>query len=110
MTAVAAVVSAIDSSALENVVLSTTPYVVDDPLSDISGLLKQCGDLPLLAADPGLSTSSIVGLQPYGRGLVKEGVGAGGCCLASMLSSSGRITTTDILDEVERSYHEIIGK
>jgi NaMN:DMB phosphoribosyltransferase len=79
-------------------------------MSDISWLLKQSGDIPILAADPGLSASSILGLQPYGKGLVKEGVGAGGCCLASMLSSSGKVTTTDILNEVERSYYEIIGK
>ncbi len=110
MTAVAAIVSILDAPALENVVLSTTPYITEDPMSDISWLLKQCGDIPILAADPGLSHSSIVGLQPYGKGLVKEGVGAGGSCLASMLYSSGKTTTTDILDEIERSYVEIIGK
>ena len=109
MTAVAAVVSILDARALENVVLSTTPYVTEDPQSDLSWLLKQSGDIPVLAADPGLARSSIIGLQPYGKGLVKEGVGAGGSCLASMLRSSGKITTTDILNEVERSYHEIIG-
>lgn len=110
MTAVAATIAALDAHALENVVLSTTRYVTEDPTSDLAWLLKQSCDIPLLAADPGLSQSSIVGLQPYGKGLVKEGVGAGGCCLASMLSSSGRITTSDILKEVERSYEEIIGK
>ena len=110
MTAVSAIVSRLDAHALENVILSTTPYVTEDPLSDISWLLKQCGDIPILAADPGLSHSSIVGLQPYGKGLVKEGVGAGGSCLASMLYSSGKTTTTDILNEIERSYVEIIGK
>ena len=110
MTAVAAVVSILDARALEDVVLGTTPYVTEDPMSDLSWLLKQSGDIPIISADPGLSRSSIVGLQPYGKGLVKEGVGAGGSCLASMLSSSGETTTSDILDEVERSYKEIIGK
>ncbi len=69
----------------EQVAVGTTRWVAQDPTGDTVGLAKEVGGVPLLAADLSFATSCYQQLQAYDRGYVKEGVGAGGCSIASNL-------------------------
>jgi hypothetical protein len=41
--------------------------------------------------------------------MVKEGVGAGGVAIASMIKSRGSITKEALLGEIERNYELLVG-
>lgn len=69
----------------ENVVVGTTRWVADDPTGDTVGLAQLVGDVPLLATGLSFESSRHPQLQAYEQGYVKEGVGAGGCAIASSL-------------------------
>ena len=69
----------------KNVALGTTSYILDDPDSDIRELLCQMADVGGIAVDPGLARSRFPGLRAYSEGFVKEGVGAGGATISSMI-------------------------
>lgn len=69
----------------ENVVVGTTRWVAEDATGDTVGLAQLVGDVPLLATGLSFQTSRHPQLQAYEQGYVKEGVGAGGCAIASSL-------------------------
>ncbi|MGP1386935.1 MAG: nicotinate-nucleotide--dimethylbenzimidazole phosphoribosyltransferase [Thainema sp.] len=69
----------------ENVVVGTTRWVAEDPTGDTVGLTQLVGDVPLLATGLSFESSRHPQLQAYEQGYVKEGVGAGGCAIASSL-------------------------
>jgi uncharacterized protein (TIGR00303 family) len=104
MTAVLAVINAMQPKALENVAIGTTRWVTSDKNSDIQGLVKQFCDVPILASDLNFSKSKYPGLQIYETGLVKEGVGAGGSSIAAMAKTNGAVTKETLLEEIERNY------
>jgi NaMN:DMB phosphoribosyltransferase len=88
--AVAALLNSLGgAAALERVVLGTTRWVLNDPAADVAGLTADVSpDLPLLAVNLDFSASRHAPLRAYERCLVKEGVGAGGACLAALLSGA----------------------
>ena len=67
------------------VVVGTTRWVAEDFTGDTVGLAQLVGRVPLLAAQLNFSASRYRSLQAYEKGYVKEGVGAGGCAIASHL-------------------------
>ncbi len=69
----------------ENVVVGTTRWVANDPTGDTVGLAQLVGDVPLLATGLSFQSSRHPQLRAYEQGYVKEGVGAGGCAIASSL-------------------------
>jgi NaMN:DMB phosphoribosyltransferase len=44
----------------------------------------------------------------YEKGLVKEGVGAGGVSVAAFCQSKGSITCKSLFAEIERNYEKIM--
>ena len=104
MTAVLAVINALNPDVLCNVAIGTTRWVVSDPSSDISGIVAQIADVPILAADIDFAPSRFSGLQAYEQGIVKEGVGAGGSAIAAMAKVGGAVTKDMLLKEIERNY------
>ena len=54
--------------------------------------------------------SSKPGLQAFAKGFVKEGVGAGGISITSILKSKGRINGAFLLKAIEREYEAVIQK
>lgn len=68
-----------------NVVVGTTRWVAEDPTGDTVGLAATIGDVPLLATQLNFAESRYAQLRAYEQGYVKEGVGAGGCAIASHL-------------------------
>lgn len=90
----------------ENLAVGTTSYVVNDASANLLDAVGQTADIPVLAVDPGLGRSEIGGLRAFSEGFAKEGAGAGGSIIASMLKTG---TGPDkILGLVEKEYARII--
>jgi NaMN:DMB phosphoribosyltransferase len=83
----------------EQIVVGTTRWVVEDPTGDTVGLAQAVGSVPLIATKLNFSASRYLPLQAYERGYVKEGVGAGGACIAASLYQGW--TQTQLLNTIE---------
>ena len=70
----------------EQIVVGTTRWVAEDPTGSTVELAKIVGSVPLLATQLSFVSSRYPQLRAYEQGYVKEGVGAGGCCIAAHLS------------------------
>ncbi|NYB52010.1 MAG: TIGR00303 family protein [Methanobacteriaceae archaeon] len=105
MTAVCAFLKeAIDGFNFEDVSIATTIFVAKDETSDINYLARQIAPLNIFAVDPGFEKSDNPGLVNYTKGVVKEGVGAGGAMLAAILKG---ISVEDIRLKTEELCREI---
>jgi uncharacterized protein (TIGR00303 family) len=104
MTAVLAVVKALNPDVLCNVAVGTTRWVACDRSSDLKGIVAQISEVPILAADLDFGASRFEGLRAYEKGVVKEGVGAGGAAIAAMAKFEGAVTRDTLLREIERNY------
>ncbi len=109
MTAVLALINALEPEVLCNVAVGTTRWVTKDKMSDICGIVKQFCEVPVLAADLDFGPSKFPGLQIYETGLVKEGVGAGGASIAAMAKTGGGVNREILLKEIERNYALLMG-
>jgi uncharacterized protein (TIGR00303 family) len=109
MSAVLAVVNALEPDVLCNVAVGTTRWVAKDKSSDLKGIVTQFCNVPILAADLNFGKSRFPGLQIYETGLVKEGVGAGGASIAAMAKLGGAVTADLLLKEIERNYALLMG-
>lgn len=108
MGAVLAVVNALDRNVLDNLAIGTTRWIIEDKTSDLKGIIDQIADVPVLAADLDFNRSMFEGLKAYEKGVVKEGVGAGGAAIAAMIKSEGSITKETLLEEIERNYELLV--
>ncbi|MGD6806252.1 MAG: nicotinate mononucleotide-dependent phosphoribosyltransferase CobT [Candidatus Bathyarchaeia archaeon] len=108
MTAVLAVINALEPKALCNVAVGTTRWVAKDKSSDICGIVKQFSEVPIIAADLDFGSSQYPGLRIYETGLVKEGVGAGGASIAAMAKTGGAVDKQILLKEIERNYASLM--
>jgi uncharacterized protein (TIGR00303 family) len=110
MIAVAALLRELGGEAIfERVAIGTTRWVIDDPAADIAGLARDIsGSLILMAANLDFGTSRHLGLREYERGLVKEGVGAGGVCIVALLSSGLSIDALEC--EIDLAYDDLVGR
>jgi uncharacterized protein (TIGR00303 family) len=109
MTAVLAIINALNPEVLCNVAVGTTRWVAKDESSDLKGIVRQFCDVPVLAADLDFGPSRFPGLRTYETGLVKEGVGAGGASIAAMAKLGGAVTKDILLKEIERNYALLMG-
>jgi uncharacterized protein (TIGR00303 family) len=110
MTAVLAVVNALNARVLGKVAIGTTRWIVEDKTADLKGIVSQIADVPILAADLNFGNSKFSGLRAYEAGVVKEGVGVGGATIAAMTKSDGAITKETMLKEVERNYQQLVSQ
>jgi len=109
MGAILAIVKALNPHVLDNLAIGTTRWIMVDGTSDLEGIVAQIADVPILAADLDFSQSRFEGLRAYERGVVKEGVGAGGAAIAAMVKSEGSIAREVLLGEIERNYELLLG-
>jgi uncharacterized protein (TIGR00303 family) len=110
MTAVLAVVKGLAPDVLCNVAVGTTKWVAQDKSSDICGIVREIAEgVPVLAADLDFGDSKFDGLKAYEKGIVKEGVGAGGAAVAAMVATEGAVTRELLLGEIERNYALLMG-
>jgi uncharacterized protein (TIGR00303 family) len=108
MSAILAVVNALNPSVLGNVAIGTTRWIIADKTADLRGIVSQIADIPILAANLDFSKSKYDGLKAYEAGVVKEGVGVGGATIAAMAKSGGAITKETMLAEVEVNYERLV--
>jgi uncharacterized protein (TIGR00303 family) len=108
MTAIVAILKNMGKS-LKDLCIGTTSYVANDSSSDLRDLLSAIApQIPILSCELHLNQSSKPGLQAFAKGFVKEGVGAGGTCLATMIKSGGNITGTWLMKAIEKEYENFI--
>jgi uncharacterized protein (TIGR00303 family) len=108
MAAVLALVNSLNQDILDNLVIGTTRWILNDSNSDMDYLISNIADVPVLAADLNFSQSKYDGLKAYEAGVVKEGVGCGGASIAAMLKSNGRISKIKLTEEIEKNYAKLI--
>ncbi len=70
----------------EQIVVGTTRWVAEDPTGHTVELAQMVTKVPLLATQLSFATSRYAQLRAYEQGYVKEGMGAGGCCVAAHLT------------------------
>lgn len=92
----------------ENVAVGTTSYVVDDETANMVEIVTRVAGVPILAVDPGLGGSEIPGLRGFSQGYAKEGVGAGGSIIASMLKTGSG--AAEISGAIEAEYSRITSR
>jgi len=87
-----------------NLSIATTRFVAEDETSDINYISRQIADTPIFAVDPQFEKSQSDGLKNYLKGSVKEGVGAGGAMMASILKG---VSVDDIRMKTEQFCWEL---
>lgn len=85
--------------------IGTTSYITDDKSANFLDIIEQVGGVPSLSVDPKLENSKFPGLRAFSEGFAKEGVGAGGSIIASMLKSG--FAANSFLPKIEDEYHRL---
>lgn len=108
MLAVAALArAATGADVLRDVAVGTTRWVSRDPAADVRGLACEVDPgLPLLAIDLNFRTSRHPALWDYEAFLVKEGVGAGGACIAAHLATGA--SQGDLQAAIDAAYDPLL--
>ncbi len=104
MTAVLAFASKIGFND-ENTAIGTTSYITGDQSANFKSLVRDISDIPAISVNPGLKNSQYSGLRAFSEGFVKEGVGAGGSIISSMLKTGN--DSAKFLEIAEREYHRL---
>ncbi len=104
MTAVLAFASKIGFNQ-ENTAIGTTSYITDDKSANFKNLVSKISDIPAISVNPGLKNSQYAGLKAFSEGFAKEGVGAGGSIISSMLKTG--IDSAKFLEMAEKEYHRL---
>lgn len=104
MTAVLAFASKIGFNE-KNTAIGTTSYVSGDESANFKHLVSEIADIPAIAVNPHLENSKFPGLKAFSEGFAKEGVGAGGSIIASMLKT--RNDSSKFLELAEKEYARI---
>ncbi len=111
MTAILALIKSINSEILKNIAIGTTRWILSDKESDIKGIIDQINPkIPILGANLNFSGMNYDGLKAYEQGAVKEGVGAGGIVVSSILSKINQLNIKKIQKKINNNYHNLIKK
>ena len=89
----------------ENTAIGTTSYITDDDSANFTTLVKEIADIPAISVNPGLENSQYSGLKAFSEGFAKEGVGAGGSIISSMIKTGN--DSTKFLEIAEKEYHRL---
>jgi NaMN:DMB phosphoribosyltransferase len=104
MTAVLAFASKIGFNE-QNTAIGTTSYISDDSSANFKSLVSEIADIPAIAVNPRLENSKFSGLKAFSQGFAKEGVGAGGSIIASMIKTGNN--SAHFLTLYEKEYHRL---
>ena len=88
-----------------NTAIGCTSYIIDDKDARFLDTVKEIDDIAVLTIDPNLSDSQFYGLRSYAEGFVKEGAGAGGSLIASILKTGK--SSKHLLELIEKEYQRI---
>ena len=88
-----------------NTAIGTTSYIANDKSANFKNLVEKIADVLAISIDPGLNHSRYSGLRAFSEGFVKEGVGAGGSIISSMLKTGN--SSEKFLELVEKEYQRL---
>jgi len=89
----------------ENTVIGTTSYITNDDDANFKDLVQKIANIPIISVDPDLKNSRHSGLRAFSEGFAKEGVGAGGSIISSMLKTGN--DSGKFLKLVEEEYRRL---
>ena len=89
----------------DRVAIGTTSYIINDNNANFLETVKSISDIPVLSINPKLEESKFDGLRAYSEGFVKEGAGAGGTMIASLLKTG--MNSKKLLALIDREYSRI---
>ena len=89
----------------EKTAIGTTSYITHDETANFTSLVKEIADIPAISVNPGLENSKFSGLKAFSEGFAKEGVGAGGSIISSMVKTGN--DSTKFLEMAENEYHRL---
>jgi len=87
------------------VAIGTTSYITGDSNANLLEIVEAISDIPVLSVNPKLEDSKFDGLRAYSEGFVKEGAGAGGCMIASLLKTG--ISSKKLLALIDDEYTRV---
>lgn len=88
-----------------NTAIGTTCYITNDKTANFLQIISQITDIPVLVVNPKLEASKFEGIRAFSEGFAKEGVGAGGSLIASILKTG--TNSTKLLELIEKEYQRI---
>lgn len=88
-----------------NTAIGTTCYITNDKTANFLQIVSQITDIPILVINPKLENSKIEGIRAFSQGFAKEGVGAGGCMIASILKAE--TNSHKLLELIEKEYQRV---
>lgn len=95
----------------DKVVIGTTKYIFNDHNADFTNLVLSIdNNVGIVISDLHLIESTKLGLKAFANGFVKEGVGAGGVSIATMINANGKLNGEILLKYIEREYEKNIEK
>ncbi|MCV0430605.1 nicotinate mononucleotide-dependent phosphoribosyltransferase CobT [Nitrosopumilus sp.] len=89
----------------EKTAIGTTSYITNDETANFTSLIKEIADIPAISVNPGLQNSKFSGLKAFSEGFAKEGVGAGGSIISSMIKTGN--DSTKFLEIAEKEYDRL---
>ncbi|MGY5148675.1 MAG: nicotinate mononucleotide-dependent phosphoribosyltransferase CobT [Candidatus Nitrosopumilus sp. bin_68KS] len=89
----------------ESTVIGTTSYITNDESANFTSLVEKIANIPAISVNPGLENSRYSGLKAFSEGFAKEGVGAGGSIISSMIKTGN--DSAKYLDLAEKEYHRL---
>jgi uncharacterized protein (TIGR00303 family) len=89
----------------ETTAIGTTSYITHDDTANFTSLVKEIADIPAISVNPGLENSKFPGLKAFSEGFAKEGVGAGGSIISSMIKTGN--DSTKFLEKAETEYQRL---
>ena len=104
MTAVLAFASKIGFNE-ENTAIGTTSYITNDQSANFKNLVQKISDVPAISVNPGMKNSQYSGLRAFSEGFAKDGVGAGGSIISSMIKTGN--DSTKFLEMTEKEYQRL---
>jgi uncharacterized protein (TIGR00303 family) len=93
----------------DNVSIGTTKYVYNDQSADFRNLVLSIDEnIGMSIVDLHLNESTKQGLRSFANGYVKEGVGAGGVSIATIIKEKGKWNGENLLRSIEKEYEKNI--
>ena len=89
----------------ERTAIGTTSYITGDKTANFARLVGDIADIPVISVDPRMGDSEFSGLRAFSEGFAKEGVGAGGSIIASMLKTGNG--SGAFLELAEKEYRRL---
>ncbi len=89
----------------ENTIIGTTSYISNDKSANFTSLVEKIANISAISVNPGLENSRYSGLKAFSEGFAKEGVGAGGSIISSMIKTGN--DSVKYLDLAEKEYDRL---